>query len=349
VLELKEREEFKLEPLDLGVFYHRVLDGLLKRLNAEGLDFATAKDEQLLRLLREQILKMVAEDSFISNFARHSAHNTFIIHSASGYLEDCVLAIAEMVRAGSFRPRLSELSFGENGGMLGKYELTLPDGRILSLAGKIDRIDMMELGGDKVAIIFDYKRKPESFNWSEFFYGLDMQLPIYMLAVRNASRVTGHESRVTVAGAFYMPVEVTPAATTISELSEKADSFDYKAKGIFDGGFAQQLDRQASKDSKFYNFYVTKDGQPYGIYEKRGALRPADFEKVLKFTEKKIIQLVGEIFSGKIDVKPYRLSGKSPCSFCKYKSVCRFDWQINDYNFLESLNKPGVFEKINGG
>jgi ATP-dependent helicase/nuclease subunit B len=42
------------------------------------------------------------------------------------------------------------------------------------------------------------------------------------------------------------------------------------------------------------------------------------------------------------------LNQKSPCSYCKYKSVCRFDWQINEYNFLESLNKLKVLEKIKG-
>ena len=350
VLELKEREEFKLEPLDLGVFYHRVLDGLLKRLNAAGYDFATAKDEQLLELLREQISKLVAEDSFISNFARHTAHNTFIIHSASGYLEDCVLAIAEMVRAGSFRPRLSEVTFGENGGMLGKYELTLSDGRLLSLNGKIDRLDIAPVssvedrnGGDKAAIVFDYKRKPESFSWAELYYGLDMQLPIYVLAVRNAA---DSKTRNTV-GAFYMPVEITPEKTTLDELSEQSEDFGYKAKGIFDGQFFQMLDRTNS--NKFYNFFVTQKGDQYGYKNISGALRPEVFDRLLRFTERKIIKLAEEIISGRIDVKPYRLSGKSPCTFCKYKSVCRFDWQINDYNFLESLNKLQVLEKINGG
>jgi len=342
VLELKKREEFKLEPLDLGVFYHRVLDGLLKRLNAEGLDFAAVDNEQLIELLKEQISKLVTEDCFISNFARHSTHNTFIIHSATEYLEDCVLAIAEMVRAGSFRPTLSELSFGARDSTLGEYELALPGGRVLSLDGKIDRLDIAEVDGDKVGIIFDYKRKPESFSWAEFYYGLDMQLPIYMSAIRNAANSKVKNP----IGAFYMPVEVVPTATTLSELLQKAGTFVYKAKGIFNGVFAQQLDREASKDSKFYNFYVTKDGQPYGIYENRGALRPADFQKVLKFTEKKIIQFVEEIFSGKIDVQPYRLGGKSPCSFCKYKPVCRFDWQINDYNPLESLNKLQALQKM---
>jgi len=347
ILELEEREEFKFEPLDLGKFYHCVLDALLKRLNSAKKDFATAGDEELQKLLREQIGKFVGEDHFISNFLRRSAHNVFIIHCAAEVLEDCVRAIAEMVRAGSFRPCWSEVAFGEVKGStvnIGEYKVKLPDSRIIALNGKIDRLDVAEPGGEKAVIIFDYKRRGKSFNWSEFYHGLDMQLPIYMLAVKNTNNPKYRTYNAL--GAFYMPVEVSPAKSAIDELSEKTGSFNYKAKGIFNGEVFRQLDEGASKNSKFYNFYVTKDGQPYGNYEKQGALRPADFEKALKFTEKKIIQLSEEILSGKIDVKPYRLNQKSPCSYCKYKSVCRFDWQINEYNFLESLGKNGVLEKM---
>jgi ATP-dependent helicase/nuclease subunit B len=349
-LDLKERQEFKFKPLDLGDFYHRVLDALLKRLKAEARDFATIDDPELVKLLKEQIEKLVRGDSFISNFVSRRGYNEFVINSAGEALEDCVLAVAQMVRAGSFRPALSEVAFGrpghsgrsaESGDTLGSYELALGDKRVLSLDGKIDRLDVADVDDQKISIVFDYKRRDTSFNWSKFCYGLDMQLPIYMLAVRNAA---GAEA-VHAVGAFYMPVEVSPAAATLVKLSEKADSFDYKAKGIFDGRFAQQLDSKASKDSKFYNFYVTKDGQPYGSYGNRGILRPADFENVLKFAEAKIVQLSEETTSGKIDVQPYRIGTESPCGYCKYKPVCRFDWQINDYNFLAALSKPQVLEK----
>ena len=69
---------------------------------------------------------------------------------------------------------------------------------------------------------------------------------------------------------------------------------------------------------------------------------------MLKFAEKKIIDLAEKILSGIIDIRPYRLSGKSPCSYCKYLSVCRFDWQINDYNPLVSLGKRRVLEMMEG-
>jgi ATP-dependent helicase/nuclease subunit B len=343
VLELEEREEFKFEPLDLGIFYHHVLDALLKRLNSVKKDFATVADEELLRLLREQIAKFVERDLFISNFLRRSAHNVFIIHCASEVLEDCVRAISEMVRAGSFRPRWSEVSFGEvKGGVvnIGEYKIKLPNGRVIALGGKIDRLDIAEAGGEKTAIIFDYKRRAKSFNWSEFYHGLDMQLPIYILAVCNAT----HSKNINAIGAFYMPVEVQPQKSSLDELSEKTDGFYHKAYGLFNGEFFQQLDNGNS--NIFYNFFVAKNGSQYGYENVSGALRPSDFQKALKFTEKKIIQLSEEILSGRIEVKPYRLNQKSPCSYCKYKSVCRFDWQINDYNFLESLGKTSVLEKM---
>jgi len=316
---------------------------LLKRINQDKKDFATIENDELLKILNEQIEQVIQTSSFISNFRRHSPHNAYIISSAAEVLEDCVLAVGQMVRAGSFRPSFSEVSFGQvkdAPDTLGKYELALADNRVLSLVGKIDRLDIADVDDEKIAIVFDYKRKDMSFSWSKFYYGLNMQLPLYMLAVRSASSSKTKD----VAGAFYMPVEVSPKKTTIDELPKKTEKFAYKANGIFNGEFFHQLD--SSNSNMFYNFFVTKKGDQYGYENKSGALRLADFEKVLKFTERKILRLAEEILSGEIDVRPYRLSGKSPCSYCEYNSVCRFDWQINDYNPLVSLGKTEVLEKM---
>jgi len=144
-----------------------------------------------------------------------------------------------------------------------------------------------------------------------------------------------------------MPVETVIGQAALDELSGKGEKFEYKAKGILNGEFFQQLESSAASGwGKFYNFRISsKDGQ-YGDYGRSGALRPNDFEKVLEFTAKKIIELAEEILSGKIQVNPYRLGTMSPCGYCKYKPVCRFDWQINDYNSLEPLSKLQVLEKI---
>jgi len=351
VLELKERQEFKFEPLDLGSFYHRALDAWLKRVKARGLDFGTVADERLVEILKEEISRLVAEDAFLSNFVRHGPHNTFIIGNAADVLADCAPAVAQMIRAGCFEPTLSEVSFGrarDAGDTLGDYELVLPDGRVLSLSGKIDRLDVAKSGGEEIAIVFDYKRSKDKakFKWMSFYHGLDMQLPIYMLAVRNTSG--GRDIARQVVGAFYMPVEIGPESATIADLSKTLEKFRHKANGIFNGQFAPNLDANAFKDSRFYNFYVTKDGEPYGSYDNRGALKPDDFDKVLEFAKTRIVRIAVEILAGKIDIRPYRIAANSPCGNCKYKSVCRFDWQINDFNPLPSLAKTEVIAKIGG-
>jgi len=215
---------------------------------------------------------------------------------------------------------------------------------VLSLDGKIDRLDVAQVDGRSASLVFDYKRSEHraKFDWPQFYHGLDLQLPIYMLAARSA----GGETYKNVIGAFYMPIEVSPQRSTLAELSGKTGNFSRKARGLFDGGFFLALDQTAESGwSRFYNFCVSsKDGQ-YGNYPKAGALRPGDFEAVLRFAERKIVELVQGILSGRIDVKPYRLRQKSPCSFCSYRSVCRFDWQINDYSLLEPVSKLQVLEK----
>ena len=93
---------------------------------------------------------------------------------------------------------------------------------------------------------------------------------------------------------------------------------------------------------------MTKKGDQYGQAGWSSALRSEVFEKVLRFAEEKIVRLTEEMASGEIDVRPYRLNQNVPCRYCKYKSVCRFDWQINDYQFLEFLNKSQALARIEG-
>ena len=79
----------------------RALDALLKKLNEEKKDFATIENDELLKILNEQIEQVIQSSSFISNFSRHSLHNAYIIHSAADVLGDCVLAIGQILALGA--------------------------------------------------------------------------------------------------------------------------------------------------------------------------------------------------------------------------------------------------------
>ncbi|MGA2092104.1 MAG: PD-(D/E)XK nuclease family protein [Sedimentisphaerales bacterium] len=348
VLDLKKRDEFKLEPLDMGDLFHRVLDAFTKRVVAEKINFETASADVLIKILDEEIERICRQDAFISRFASHNLHNSFIIESAVDYLHDCVVAVSQMIVAGSFRPVMSEVVFGRSesfGSSIGEFAITLNGGRRLLLNGRIDRIDIAGIDSRKVALVFDYKTSEETFIWAEFFYGLDMQLPIYLNAVLKADG--SHKIASEVAGAFYLPIKPKLSEIAISDLADSQSKFAHKARGIFNGRYFQQLDSTTESGwSPFYSFYVGEEKGQYANYDRSSVLKPDDFDAVLKFTEGKIARIAGQIFSGKIDVNPYRLSGKFPCENCDYKPVCRFDWQINDYNLLSAVGKQQVIEKI---
>ena len=75
-------------------------------------------------------------------------------------------------------------------------------------------------------------------------------------------------------------------------------------------------------------------------------MKPNDFQTLLNYTEQCIKKLIENLSAGCITITPYRIGTTSPCTWCDYRALCRFDWQINDYNILESVNKEQALEKM---
>jgi len=345
ILGLKERRQLKFEPLDRGSFYHTALDAFVKGLLERSLEITNVPNNELIEILNEQISRMINQDSFLSNFSSHSRHNAYILDAAREALEDFVVALARIIRAGDFRPLLTEAAFGNEESRLGLCRIELPNGRQLILNGKIDRIDTAKIQGDDVVIIFDYKLHERSFDWSKFFYGLDMQIPLYLLSIAKTQN-----NKYKAIGGFYLPVESSPERIEFDRIDNKSDSFNNKARGIFNGQYASYIDKLTSSGwSKFYNFCFSKNDEQFGRYDISGVLKDSDFKKVIDFTEHKIKALAVEMASGQIGAAPYWLNYQVPCRWCKYRSVCRFDWQINDYRILQTKNKPAVLNETGGG
>jgi ATP-dependent helicase/nuclease subunit B len=94
-----------------------------------------------------------------------------------------------------FKPSMFEAKFGDD-----EYEtLKIGDGDKdgIEISGKIDRVDVSEVNGEKVGIIIDYKYGQTEFRLTELEEGLDLQLPIYILALRDVFGV------VPIAAEFY--------------------------------------------------------------------------------------------------------------------------------------------------
>ena len=201
-------------------------------------------------------------------------------------------------------------------------------------------MDTSDINGQPAALVFDYKSRGKSVDFAGILYGLDLQLPIYLLAARSQN--------MTPTGAFFLPINSGIASASPSEIDTIEAEFN-KAKGLFDGRFFEALDTAAASGgrSEFYNFYVNKEGTPYSYYKTSAALKPDDFGTPLDHTERCIKKLIEDLTAGCISITPYRIGTSSPCGWCDYRSLCRFDWQINDYNILENIGKEEALKRMN--
>lgn len=339
ILKLKDRDVLGFEPMDIGNFYHKVLESVTNELKTQGKDFATVDEAELKQSCIRQTQKVIEEDVSINIFLKRGHHNKFMIESASEILLDCVCDLGKISRASAFRQEIAEATFGMDDDDPTQLLIPLSDGKSVILRGIIDRIDIAEIDGQKAALIFDYKRRETSVSWDKLSNGLDLQLGVYMIAARNIV-IDGKKPDITV-GAFYLPVE-SPGA-------KKDNKFARKAKGIFNGEHYEYLNTNASGGwNEFYNFFVGKDAKPYGNYGNSGVLRPEEFDNLLKFVQDKIASLAEKILSGQIDILPYRSSGQIPCDFCDFKKLCRFDIHFNDYNELQPINKDALISSLGG-
>ncbi len=338
ILRLKEKEEFTFEPLDKGQFYHNVLDAFTKELLKKQLDIGDTGIEKLLEILRQQIAVLFKQDSFIEHFNSHSKHNAYVLKQMCENLEELVIAMQRMICAGRFRPIASEACFGKTEDMLGECKMSVGKTDVI-LKGKVDRLDIAEVDGIKYSLVFDYKLSGKRFNYTKFYHGLDMQLPIYLLAVSG--------SQYKPIGAFFIPIESSVKRAEYSKVDNGKDIFRHKAYGLLNGEYFESLDK-SEKGAGYYNISVTQKDAQYGRYATSGALRPDDYDKVIELAKANIASIVKSILSGDIDVKPYRWGTQIPCGYCPYKPVCRFDWQINDYRSIETVSKLDVLKMAGG-
>ncbi len=94
-----------------------------------------------------------------------------------------------------FKPSMFEVKFGNE-----EIEsLKIDDGEndYIEITGKVDRVDISEVDGKKVGIIIDYKYGQTEFKLADLEDGLDLQLPIYILALKDAFKIAP------IAGEFY--------------------------------------------------------------------------------------------------------------------------------------------------
>ena len=97
-----------------------------------------------------------------------------------------------------------------------------------------------------------------------------------------------------------------------------------------------------SGSSKMVPAAITASGS---VNEKwTNAVNKEEFKILQDYIDITIKQIAKEIFSGKIDLKPYNKKGKTPCEYCEYRTICGFNPRLNGnkYNYIDKKSKDDI-------
>lgn len=190
---LQPRPEFALTPLDSGSLDHGTLDHAFDEI-AKNDKLAEEKDSKLKKFVEwdaQQIRDLVSElvDSQVEKLGLEilntSLQGKYSKRRIEGILIAVLTAIQRQKVKSHFTTKHTEWPFdvGDHKQQLAPIELDLSNHRKVTVRGRIDRLDTVDLNGEEYFLVIDYKSSEHVFKPLEAYYGVAMQMLTYIDAV----------------------------------------------------------------------------------------------------------------------------------------------------------------------
>ena len=323
-LTLREREDFSFENVDMGNVYHEVLEQFARRLGEEGYTWFDFPAEFARRTVAEALEACAA--AYGSTVLYSSARNEYAITRMGRILVRTVLTLQRQLSRGSFEPDSFELSFRYTDD-LESVNVTLSEGEKMRLQGRIDRVDVAK-DREKVYVkVIDYKSGNKKFDLAALYYGLQLQLVVYMNAAMELQAKKHPDKEIVPAALLYYHID-DPAVETPVELSpEEIDEQirkQLRMHGVVNSSpeIVNLLDREMEDKSDVIPVERKKDGS---FSARSSVLSDGELKTVSEYVSHKIAQIGREILDGTISLNPYEKGNQEACTYCTYKRVCGFE------------------------
>ena len=346
-LSLQEREEFGFEVSDMGNVYHAVLENFAGKLAESGRTWWDFDENFATQAIKEAVEGYAA--TYGETVLYSSARNEYAITRMSRILTRTVLTLQQHLKQGSFQPDDYELSFrfAED---LDSIHVDLSEEEKMHLQGRIDRIDVSEDAEHVYVKVIDYKSGNKKFDLAALYYGLQLQLVVYMNAAMELESRKHPDKEIVPAALLYYhiddPTIETPVELTQEQINEEILT-KLRMNGVVnsDPAVVERLDRFLQDKSKVIPVEKKKDGS---FSARSGILSREELQVVSAYVDTKIRQIGREILDGKIAANPYEKGNEEACTYCAYKKVCGFDSSIPGYEKrqLEDLDKQTLMQRM---
>lgn len=298
-LKPKEERAFASDPRSVGDVYHECLMAVARQImNAEEIPDDDSLEELVTAAL-DELSQNYMGGLFVSTGGEE--------YRMSRIREICASA-AKAMAAQLAAESVVEADFEEPFGRKGRFEpirIKAGDGEVY-VEGKIDRADIINVGGENRVRIIDYKTGSDRLDLWKMRQGYKMQLMIYLISATSGE--------LTPAGMFYFNIK-----DPIEAMNDKS------AKQM-----ETVLGRAAEDEFKLRGAYINEDGVLGAMPEKvlssvKNSVSREEYEEVRSEVIARIEEAAEGILGGKIGINPLKADNRLACGYCSYKPVCRRD------------------------
>ncbi len=326
-ISLEERSEYRFEDVDMGNIFHGVLQIFseqLEKSDSTWFDFSNEIGETFIADALEQYVANYGDTVLLS-----TSRNEYMITRMKRILSRTVRTLQYQLQKGKFIPEHYELAFSSVD-HLDSLNIALSEDEKMQLRGRIDRMDTYEDDNQIYVKVIDYKSGSKNFDLAAVYYGLQLQLVVYLNVAMELEHKKHPDKKIVPAAILYYQV-TDPLIEVNGEVSEEEINNQIR-KELCSTGIVNKeedvvalLDTTHPEKSDVIPIEYKKDGT---LSSRSNVMSEEELLTVSSFVNGKIKEIGKNIMEGGITLNPFEQGNRDACMYCSFKNVCGFDVKI---------------------
>lgn len=324
-LKLKVKEKYLFDSREVGTFVHYLLENVIKN------DIDSIKEENIYEIIKKYSLSYLKDNGKIMD-----NKTKYLIEELSKSTSNVINMIVSEQEKSRFKPTFFELKIDDNSTVT-PLSVKLLNGT-LNINGIVDRVDTYQDDENFYYRIIDYKTGEKKFRLDEVLMGLNLQMLIYLLAIKNSHSFT--DKKMIPSALLYYPALLKESKSSRGLTLEEKEKSVYdrlKMNGIINSS-SDVLDL-FGEDLKCYTDSFVRDKLSF---EKVFSMD--DINNVFEYMINTIKTIGNSILDGKISVSPV----EDGCKYCKFSSICKFDKKIDKTRKIKPYKNTEVYQMLEG-
>ncbi|MDU5261051.1 MAG: helicase-exonuclease AddAB subunit AddB [Clostridium celatum] len=345
-LKAKDRKVYEFTAPDLGSFMHDILDQFTNKIRKENILWGDLTKDKCAEIVNELVNSKLRNET--NSILNSNKKYQYFSERFKKTITKSVTVISEQMRKGEFDIFKSEFDFGEFKDS-DPIKLELPSKEIVYLKGRVDRIDKVDLNGETYIRIVDYKSGSKSFDLNELYYGLQIQLLVYLDAIlKNSKQIL--KTQCMPGGILYFKID-NPIIKSKKALTEEEIQVEVLKKLKMDGLLLKNVElvKSMDRDMETYSLIIPAAFKKDGDFTSTSSVvTESQFELLRKYVNDKMIEICEEMLSGDVKIEPCKSSKVTYCDYCDYSSICQFDTSIKDnkYKIITKKKKDDLWDAM---